>query len=203
MPNNFYAITDKAVDLLNERAIKRFDEAKAQAGLSNFDELNVISITRELYQNLDNDNREIFLELAQEKYKESEPEAEEPPDFPWLLALLMAYNAVTKYQYTNEVTRKQQYTEEGINSSSAKATEFTRGLHYWSDMTQVYADQVTDESALKAYRDVGIEKIEWITAGDERVCEICRSRNHKIYPINNIPPKPHRNCRCYYKPVKG
>lgn len=202
MNNDFYALTDKAVEILDERAVRRFEDAKDKAAQDGFDELSVLSVTRELYDQLETDNRQVYLELAQERYQEAEPHGEEPPDLAWLLALLAAYNAVTKIIYVNEIQRKQAYTAEGINSSTAKVTEFRRGLHYWADLSSAYADIVTDESILKAYRDAGVKKVRWVTARDERVCETCRERNGKVYSINAIPPK-HRRCRCHYLPVNN
>ena len=198
----YYDLADKATELLNRKATKRFEDAKDEAARHGFDELNVLEVTRTLYQDLARDNQEVFLELAQERYQEAEPHGEEPPDLAWLLALLAAYNAVTKYQYTNEVERKRQYTAEGINSSTAKVTEFRRGLHWWADLTSSYADIVTDESTLKAYRDTGVRRVRWVTAGDEKVCETCRERNGKVYSINSIPPKPHKHCRCIWEAVR-
>lgn len=202
MPKNFYETTDKAIELLNRRATKRFEDAKDEAAKDGFDELSVLSVTRELYDQLEVDNRQVYLELAQERYQEAEPRGTEPPDLAWLLALLAAYNAVTKVIYENDVDRKRQYTAEGINSSTAKVTEFRRGLHYWADLTATYSDIVTDESTLKAYRDAGVRRVRWVTAGDERVCETCRERNGKVYSINAIPSK-HRRCRCHYLPVNN
>ena len=199
---NPYRLADKAIDLLNSRAVKRFEDAKDEAAQKGFDELNVLEVTRTLYDQLRKDNQDVFLELAQERYQEAEPHGEEPPDLAWLLALLAAYNAVTKVIYDNDVDRTRQYTAEGINSSTAKVTEFRRGLHYWADLTAAYGDIVTDESTLKAYRDAGVKKVRWVTAGDEKVCETCRERNGKIYSINSIPPKPHRRCRCVYEPMR-
>ncbi len=201
MPNGYYEITDKAIELLNSRATKRFEDAKDKAARLGFDELNVISTVRSLYENLRADNQEIFFELAQARYRETEPHGEEPPDLAWLLALLAAYSAVTKVVYDNDADRKMHYTIEGVNSSTAKATEFRRGLHYWADLTATYGDIVTDESTLKAYRDAGVKKVRWVTAGDEKVCKTCRERNGKVYSINSIPPKPHRRCRCVFEPV--
>ena len=89
--SRFYDLTDKAVDLLNKRAVKRFEDAKDEAAQNRFDELNVLEVTRTLYQDLARDNQEIFLELAQERYQEAEPHGEEAPDLAWLLALLAAY----------------------------------------------------------------------------------------------------------------
>lgn len=199
---NPYRLADKAIDLLNSRAVKRFEDAKDEAAQKGFDELNVLDVTRTLYDQLRKDNQDVFLELAQERYQEAEPHGEKPPDLAWLLALLAAYNAVTKVIYDNDVDRKRQYTAEGINSSTAKVTEFRRGLHYWADLTATYGDIVTDESTLKAYRDARVKKVRWVTAGDEKVCETCRERNGKIYSINSIPPKPHRRCRCVYEPMR-
>ena len=95
---NPYRLADKAIDLLNSRAVKRFEDAKDEAAQKGFDELNVLEVTRTLYDQLRKDNQDVFLELAQERYQEAEPHGEKPPDLAWLLALLAAYNAVTKYQ---------------------------------------------------------------------------------------------------------
>lgn len=200
--SGFYDLTDKAIDILNRRAVKRFEDAKDEAALAKFDELNVLEVTRTLYQDLAHDNQEIFLELAQERYQEAEPHGKEPPDLAWLLALLAAYNTVTKVVYEHEIDRKRGYTAEGINSSTAKATEFRRGLHYWADFTEQYADIVTDETTLKAYRDAGVKKVKWITAGGEKVCETCKERDGKIYPISAVPSKTHKKCRCWLEAVR-
>ena len=163
--------------------------------------MSVLSVTRELYDQLEADNRQVYLELAQERYQEAEPHGEEPPDLAWLLALLAAYNAVMKYQYSNEWERKRDRTAEAINSSAAKVTEFRRGLAYWSQMTGWFADEVTDQATLKAYQDSGVKRVKWNAVIDGRECETCKERDGKIYPIRSIPPKPHPGCRCFYTPA--
>ena len=202
MPDNYYNLADKAIELLNKRATKRFEDAKDEAAQDGFDELSVLSVTRELYDQLEADNRQVYLELAQERYQETEPHGEEPPDLAWLLALLASYNAVMKYQYSNEWERKRDRTAEAINSSTAKVTEFRRGLAYWSQMTGWFADEVTDQATLKAYQDSGVKRVKWNAVLDGRECEACKERDGKIYPIRSIPPKPHPGCRCWYSPVK-
>ena len=202
MPEDYYALTDKAIELLNKKATKRFEDAKDEAAQTGFDELNVLEVTRTLYQDLARDNQQVFLELAQERYQEVEPHGEEPPDLAWLLALLAAYSAVSKVVYNNEVDRKRGYTAEGINSSTAKVTEFRRGLHYWADFTGQFADEITDEVTLKAYRDAGVKKVEWHTVLDGKECETCKERDGKIYPINAVPPKTHKRCRCWLEAVR-
>jgi len=198
---NPYKLSDKAIDILNKRAANRFEKTQSDLSIKGFDELNVIKQVKLLYKNLEADNEEIFLELAEEQYKETNPKGKKPK-LAWLLALLALTDPVSKYIYSKEVPRKRDRTTEAINASGAKVTELKRGLRYWSQMTGHYADVVTDEATLKAYKDQGIKKIRWITMGDEKVCEICRERNRKIYPIRSIPPKPHYGCRCWYEPVK-
>ena len=198
----YYDLADKATELLNRKATKRFEDAKDKAAQDGFDELSVLSVARELYDQLEADNRQVYLELAQERYQEAEPHGEEPPDLAWLLAFLAAYSAVSKVVYNNEVDRKRGYTAEGINSSTAKVTEFRRGLHYWADFTGQFADEITDEVTLKAYRDAGVKKVEWHTVLDGKECETCKERDGKIYPINAVPPKTHKRCRCWLEAVR-
>ena len=48
MDSGYYGLTDKAIDLLNRRAVKRFEDAKDEAAQKGFDELNVLEVTRTL-----------------------------------------------------------------------------------------------------------------------------------------------------------
>lgn len=64
------------------------------------------------------------------------------------------------------------------------AQSFVWGL--WNDITQVFAGE----------QDHG--QVEWVTAGDDRVCEVCAD-NEGTYDANdpNLPDIPvHLNCRC-------
>ena len=194
-------MTDKAIDLLNEKAIRRFEQAKSKASSLSFDELSVIDISRDLYDKLYDDNQKVLLELAKEQYEETEPNGHKPPGKKWILALFLAYDQVTRYVYENEVDRKRERLVEAVNSGGDKATQFRKGLSYWSQMTAQYAETVTDKAALKAYEDAGIKKVRWVAEMDGKECPICHARNGKIYPIKSLPPKPHWRCRCQFEPV--
>lgn len=196
------------IALLSKKAARRFDQAKSDANLLHFDELHVLKTIKQLYKELKLDNEQVFLELAQEEYRHVKklwalPGKSETPTKKWLIGLLSAYNAVTKYVYENEVDRKRDYTAEAVVASPAKVDEFRRGLSYWAQFTAQAAEDVTDETTLKVYRDSGVERVRWITQEDGKVCEVCRKRDGKVYPIHRIPPKPHRRCRCHYEPVKN
>jgi SPP1 gp7 family putative phage head morphogenesis protein len=47
------------------------------------------------------------------------------------------------------------------------------------------------------YRQVGITKVRWLTAHDERTCKICRPLHGKVFGIDEVegPPR-HCSCRC-------
>jgi SPP1 gp7 family putative phage head morphogenesis protein len=61
--------------------------------------------------------------------------------------------------------------------------------------------EAVDEATIDGYKDAGVSKVKWNTEIDGRECSVCRERNGKVYEIGNVPPKPHRNCRCYLSPV--
>lgn len=55
----------------------------------------------------------------------------------------------------------------------------------------------SNKGAEKAYRDLGVKKVEWYTALDERTCLDCEPLHGNIYPIDEGPrPALHPNCRC-------
>jgi len=45
------------------------------------------------------------------------------------------------------------------------------------------------------YREVGVKKVKWITAHDERTCPECAPRDGKVYPIDAVPEE-HPGGRC-------
>jgi SPP1 gp7 family putative phage head morphogenesis protein len=55
---------------------------------------------------------------------------------------------------------------------------------------------------IKFHQHVGIEKLEWMTMGDERTCPVCGPLNGKTFPIDKFPGQPaHPFCRCINLPV--
>lgn len=206
--DNQYFLSDKASSLLNRKAVRRFETARRKLALLSFDELNVIKTFNTLYSNLAADNKKAFTDLAIMAYedaagKELDDEEEELMGL-WLMSeVLDKPNPVTGYIYTNEVERKRDRATESINASTKKRQEFQNALRLWSRQTAAYCDIVTDEATLKAFRDTGVKKVQWITESDDKVCKVCGPRDGNVYDINKVPPKPHVNCRCILLPVKG
>ena len=199
---NPYLLSDKAISILQRRAVRRFTKAKSKAALLKFDELYVINLLKNLYEDLAKDNEQLFLELAQKQYRAAEPQAEELPTKKWLSALLLAYDPITLYVYQHEIDRKRDRAMEAINSSPKKAQEFKKALKYWAQMTAQYADEISDKASLKAWKDIGTKRVQWHTEEDDRVCEYCAPLDGKTFDIDKVPPKQHWGCRCWLTPVK-
>lgn len=207
MNGNQYELSDQASKLLNRKAVRRFETARRKLAVLKFDELNVIKIVKTLYSDLASDNKKAFTDLAIMAYEDAadrELDNEEDELMAlWLISeVLDKPNPVTGYIYTNEVERKRDRATESINASTKKRKEFQKALRLWSRMTGQYADIVTDEATLKAFRDTGVKKVKWVTEKDDRVCPVCGPRDGKVYDIDKVPPKPHPNCRCILLPVK-
>jgi HK97 family phage portal protein len=62
----------------------------------------------------------------------------------------------------------------------------------------------SNQGNIIGYKEAGINKVEWLTARDERTCEICSPMNGDIENIEDAPPLPfstHPACRCLWIPV--
>lgn len=209
---NQYKYTDKAIQLLNRKAIKRFKKTQKECSMLEWDELNVLNKCKNLYKQLEKDNIKTYAELADIVYRKTidnfdlresiKTEYDSEIWESWIIKnILSVPDEVTHYIYSNEVMRKAERTAEAINSTNKKIGELQKGLRLWAKQTKQYADTITTEVVIKAYKDAGIKKVKWNTIIDGRECNICHNRNGKIYPIDNVPPKAHYGDRCWLTPV--
>lgn len=166
------------------------------------DELNVLQASRELYSKLDQSNRTAFLKLARARYADITGEEDESLiSDAWLLAILFAYNPVTEYIYENEVHRKRERFAESMIASPNKLAMIKRAMSLWLNQTEQFLVFVEDAAVLEAYKTLGVKRVRWVTQKDERTCATCGPMHNKTFAINKVPPKPHRNCRCYLVPA--
>ena len=190
---NFYAYTDKALKHLRRYYITEFNRAKMR--IRN-DELNVIGISKSLYDRIAKETERVFRLIAKQKYKELTGE-----DFiigMWLSGILDKSDPLTGYVWRNDIDRKRQYFAESVLSGEQLDKAAKKALRYWYQSQKQYADVVTDAAALKAYSDTNTQFVRWVTQEDEKVCHTCNSRDGKIYLLKYAPTKPHYNCRCYF-----
>lgn len=204
-----YAFCDKCIKDMNRRNLAAFNKLKQLK----FDELNVFSAVSDTYAASIRLAKKRYLQIAHEAYiaallraKISKARAEELSEDSitedWILDMLEEYDPVTLYQFLPEAERKKQRTVEAIIASRDKGDAVDTSLRLWVLQTSHYAEKSVDEATIGGYKAAGIKKVKWVTAKDDRVCATCRERDGKIYPIGNIPPKPHYRCRCEFHPIK-
>ena len=210
-----YRQADKLLEQLKKLIRREFN----RLGVFGFDELNAPRITKEttdLFDRLMSENKKQYLKAAKKAYDDAlvvalaagyeKPNANRINE-EWLIALLVAYNFVSGYLYESEAERKRlrlaeqmmtakEYLNRPLYNDSLK-----RSANLWWTQTAHYMLDAVDAAALDGYKDCGVEKVLWNTNMDGRECSTCRERNGKVYPIGNVPPKAHRNCRCYLTPV--
>lgn len=195
---NPYSKTDKTIAYLNKQYAKLFRR------VTSFDELNVIEVSHEIYDEVRKIVEQEATRLVKsvyDSYRESTAIlASEAHDM--VVALMGAYNPVTKYIYENELDRKRSRFAEGVISSDTPRDEVELAKRLLAALNKQFADDVTFEAVIQAYADDGVKQVKWVTAVDDRRCKECKSRHHKIYRIDNVPPKPHLHCRCYVVKVE-
>ena len=192
-----YELTDIVIENIRKELIRDFSKLKS---LLSYDELNVMSATKAVYSKIDLYVRQMFLQLMQAVYKKVTKRTC-PYNYAWLESFLLEYDEVSKYVYANELERKRDRLAEALIASPKKNEEIDAALRYLSFMLTAYAVRVTDQVVLTAYRDMGIDAVRWKAEKDNKTCTICKHRNGHIYDIEQVPPKPHLNCRCEYEEV--
>ena len=210
-----YRLADKLLEQLKKLIRREFN----RLGIFGFDELNAPRITREtieLFDRMMAENKKRYLEVAKKAYRDAialavaagylDPGGEKVNDA-WLMGFLGAYNFVSGYLYESEAERKrlrlaeQMMTAREYLNRSLYNDSLRRSANLWWTQTAHYMLDAVDQATLDGYQACGVEKVKWNTNIDGRECKTCRERNGKVYSIDNVPPKAHRNCRCYITPV--
>ena len=210
-----YRLADKLLEQLKKLIRREFN----RLGIFGFDELNAPRVTAEtesLFDRLMRENKTQYLKAAKKAYSDAvalavaagyEDAGKEGINEMWLIGLLGAYNFVSGYLYESEAERKrlrlaeQMLTAKEYLNRTLYNDSIRRSANLWWTQTAHYMLDAVDEATLEGYRESGVEKVKWNTNIDGRECKTCRERNGKVYSIDNVPPKAHRNCRCYLTPV--
>lgn len=113
-------------------------------------------------------------------------------------------NKLTKIILKNEIQRQRAKLEEALSDEELKAkdinVESLRSLKRISKLLKTYGEQAVDKTVIEEYQANKITKVKWIALSDVKVCDICSSLNGKIFEIDEVPAKPHFNCRCWIVP---
>ena len=188
-----YQQTDKVIAYLSKQYARLFRR------VTSFDELNVIGVSHEIYDEALKVTEQEVSRLVKLVYDDTRETGEisSSDALSFVLALMLAYNPVTKYVYRNEIDRKRSRFAEGVISSEAPREEVALAKRLLIATNKQFAEDATFEATILAYKDDGVKRVRWITAEDDKRCKECKVRHGKVYRIDNVPPKPHLYCRCY------
>lgn len=203
-----YDACDKAIQEMNRENLKSFGKLK----LAKWDQLNIVKEVTKLYHESARKARKKYYDEAFEVYllvlgmfdddpAEVREKAEKSITSEWVEEILTQTNLVTLYRFDSETDRKAYRLVEALGATESKDEEIDKALRLWSKQLGQYAINFTDYAAVKAFKDAGVEMVEWITRHDERVCNECYALDGQIFRIDEIPRKPHWGCRCFWKAV--
>ena len=210
-----YRLADKLLEQLKKLIRREFN----RLGIFGFDELNAPRVTSEttaLFDRLMRENERLYLKVAQKAYSDAVKAAvaagyvgpgKERINAIWVMGLLGAYNFVSGYLYESEAERKrlrlaeQMMTAREYQNRTLYNDSIRRSANLWWTQAAHYMLEAVDQATHDGYEDSGVTHVKWHTEIDGRECKVCRERNGRVYGINDVPPKPHRNCRCYLSPV--
>ena len=195
-----YTTTDKTISYMNRQYGKLFRR------VTSFDELNVIDVSHEIYDEVYELAKQEAARLSEAVYKKNRTDDTAVADSEFnaavfVLALALAYNPTTKYIFENEIERKRSRFAESVISSDTPTEEVALAKRLIAATNAQFMDDVTFDTLIKALKDSGVERVRWVTAKDDRRCKVCKSMDGRIYPIDKVPAKPHIRCRCYVERV--
>ena len=209
-----YAYADAQIDKL-----KKYISAEFQNEMNAlpFDELNVAKVQEQgkaLFNRLKARNRVVFKRVAKSAYQEAITEARragfeadsdtDGVETALIVALFARYHPVSEYVYNNELLRKRDRLCEAVSSASNRQAvrgAFERTARLWFNQSRQYVDFTVDEARLQAFSDAGVREVIWVAELDAKTCSECKERDGTIYPIDRVPNKPHRGCRCHLRAV--
>lgn len=117
------------------------------------------------------------------------------------------YNKTLMYVYQNEWERKRDRYAEAIIASGATATSAAvrvckQNKRYWITQTEETLADLEIAYFIALARFNGIEKVIWNTAEDEKVCKTCSELDGMIFRLEDVPQRPHINCRCWLERIE-
>ena len=195
---NAYEYADKVVKAYSLKFIRMFNRCKAWKNKKPKD---IIDDFFEFYEDLYEMALVAYLDIARHYYQPDHKATK--IDRKWVDKFLNRYDPIAKYIFKQETDRKRSRHTEAVIASETPDKETDTALRYWSNMFRQFADAIADAAFNQGLKDDEIKKVRWRTEQDNRVCLECKAREGKIYPISQVPPKPHIGCRCWLEKANG
>lgn len=221
---DYYGPADEGIRQMDRDNLRAFSKLK----LADFDRISVIRIVLDLYETQRKKAKKKYLEIALEAYllglilseksisdRTARNMAKQAITEEWVDDLLKQTDFVTLYRFNTETERKAQRLIEALalvadgsaNHWMIGTPEETRNmlidqaLKQWTKQLGQYAINVTDAAIMQALDDTGVEGVIWLTERDQRVCTDCHQLDGRWFPLDEVPAKPHWNCRCRVRPA--
>ena len=206
-----YKIADEAAAKIITKLHREFRHNR----LALFDEMSVLGIKKHVtklyntvYKTIEKEFAKALIPISEEIYAEAlevgfDGEIEDL-DESFIEEFFEEYNPVTKYVFKNEIGRKKSRLFESlVASTSEKALSYKTAENLLTRQIKQYAVELEDAVQKKVYKDLGVEKVKWVSENDYKTCGVCSELDGEIFPLFDAPPKQHYNCRCVLFPVKG
>ena len=161
--------------------VKRIYETFRTYRKMDFDELNILGQTRDLYRQLDSINRQSYQDIAK-WYYESEPHGDELFMYMWLDGFLDEPSETIRYSYNKETARKRERLTEALIASKGDKKEYDKSMRYWTQQTGWFAIEIADEAIKRARIDDGVKRVMWVSEHDNRVCGMCDILDARLIP---------------------
>ena len=221
---DYYGPADKAIQQMDRDNLRAFSKLK----MADFDRINVIRIVLDLYETQRKKAKKEYLEIASEAYllglvlsekdisdKTARNMAKQTITKEWVDDLLNQTDFVTLYRFNTETERKAQRLIEALalaadenavrgmigTPEEIRNLLIDQALKQWTKQLGQYAINVTDVAIMQALDDAGVEGVIWVTERDQRVCADCYQLDGRWFPLDEVPAKPHWNCRCRVRPA--
>lgn len=198
-----YEYIDENVERLKKQTQTAFNNFRLS--LLKFDELNVMQVkseTESLFTKLKRQSDKFYTGLLNH-LAESMGFEEDKYD---LDELLETYSGALLYSFATEMERKRERLFETMvaidNMSDPEILDQQRkNIRNWNTQVEEFGVDIERNIFLSELKNSGINKVQWMTAEDERVCVNCFDLNGSIFEIDNVPRRPHIGCRCWLKGV--
>ena len=203
-------MVDEAAARITSKISKEFRHNR----LALFDEANVLGVKKHvarLYKNTFKIVKNEFLAILNPLYKEIYDEALalgfdgdlRDLDEAWIEEFFDEYNPVTKYVFRSELGRKESRLFESLVASAAERTQsYKTAENLLKRQVKQYAIELEDAVTKLAFKDAGVEMVQWVAENDYKTCGVCSELDGQIFELKDAPPKQHYHCRCYLIPVR-
>lgn len=222
---DYYGPADEGIRQMNRDNLRAFSRLK----LADFDRIGIIRTVLDLYETQRKKAKKKYLEIGLEAYllglifagkslsdKATRSMAKEAVTPEWIDEMLSETDFVTLYRFNSETERKAQRLIEalsllaegnaarmpGTTTEEMRNALIDQALKQWTKQLGQYAINVTDAAVVMAMDDAGVEWVQWVTERDQRVCTDCHQLDGRVFRIDDVPTKPHWNCRCRLTPAE-